>query len=198
MPSTILSYLHNNSFLSAQPHRICKHIVNAFKLRNIYVFETVSFLSQITVCMYIHTHTQLHVCFPFKKVVENVFSAKVTKLCTTHTHIHASTHRHAEASTQEQEFVIAYFFLLLLYAQFQTLAQRTQLLNLSIFTTAALLALGIFVVLISRNFLLIYIFFICCLLRFWQNDVYSELYSFLCCQTKVRSQCIRLSHSHIW
>lgn len=109
MPSTILSYLHNNSFLSAQPHRICKHIVNAFKLRNIYVFETVSFLSQITVCMYIHTHTQLHVCFPFKKSSRKRFQRESNQ--TVHyTHTLTSTHRHAEASTQEQEFVIAYFF----------------------------------------------------------------------------------------
>lgn len=41
--------------------------------------------------IYTHKLTQLHVCFPFKKVVENVFSAKVTKLCTTHTHTHKHT-----------------------------------------------------------------------------------------------------------
>lgn len=148
------------------------------------------------VCIYIHTHKCMCV-FRLKKQQKRF--QRESNQTVHYTHTHTTTHRHAEASTQEQEFVTAQvFFLLLLYAQFQTLPQRTQLLNLSIFTTAALLALGIFVVLISRNFLLIYIFFICCLLRFWQNDVYSELYSFLCCQTKVRSQCIRLTRSHIW
>lgn len=42
-----------------------------------------------------------------EKVVENVFSAKVTKLCTTHIHTQSHTDMQKQKSTQEQEFVIA-------------------------------------------------------------------------------------------
>lgn len=95
--------------------------------------------------MYIHTYICVFLRFN-KKVVENVFSAKVTKLCTTHTHTCTDIQKkHARICNCLKIITI-------LYAQFQTLAQRTQLLNLSIFTKAALLAFLIFVDIISRIF----------------------------------------------